>query len=449
MKHISLIWPNMGSLLKDNQEQHFNDKAAMEPLPLAAIAALFSDDFEVVLYDDRFEDIPYDAPTSLVCISIEIYTALRGYQIADEYRKRNVKVILGGIHASLMPHEAKLHADSILIGDAETIWKEISEDLIADRLKEFYHSPISNQILDTFPRRSLYKKHPYLPIMLLQFGRGCPYSCNFCAISACFKQTHITRNVHDVIKEIEQDGRKLLFFVDDNIVANPKAAKELFRALIPLKIKWMGQASIDMAQDEELLELMYRSGCLGHVIGFETVASNGLQMLNKHINMKNNDRYQSQIKQLTKHGIQIWAAMVIGHDADTPQTIKETLDFVKHHNFAFGAFNILMPYPQTPFYEDLKAQNRLLFDNTWWLHPDYKFNEAVFIPKNFTPEELSKACQYLKDEYNSYTSIIQRVIKAATTRKAIAAGIFLMRYGYLFRTETKKKKYLKLGTTKI
>jgi radical SAM superfamily enzyme YgiQ (UPF0313 family) len=179
------------------------------------------------------------------------------------------------------------------------------------------------------------------------------------------------------------------------------------------------------------------------------VASEGLHQLNKQINLKNYDHYQSQIKRLTQHGIQIWAALVIGHDADTPQTIRETLDFAKYHKFAFAAFNLLMPYPQTPLYNELKVQNRLLFDNEWWLHPNYRFNQAAFIPKHFTSDELTNACQHMKNEYNSYFSIFQRVIKAATIRKTLSAAIFLLRYGYLFRTETKKKKYLKLGKSNI
>jgi radical SAM superfamily enzyme YgiQ (UPF0313 family) len=445
MKHITLIWPNIGNLLKGSGEQPYFDKAAMEPLPLAAIAALIPEDFEVVLYDDRFDEIPFNTPTDLVCISLEIFTARRAYEIADEYRKRNVKVILGGIHASLLPDEAAKHADSVFIGDAEMVWHEVMYDLVAGKLRKVYTGSISNQILSKFPRRDIYKKHPYLPLMLLQFGRGCPYSCNFCAISACFKQTHITRLVSDVVNEIKADGRKLLFFVDDNIVANPKAAKELFKALIPLNIKWMGQASIDMANDEELLDLMNKSGCLGHVIGFESVASEGLRQLNKQVNLVKYNQYESQIRLLTKHGVQIWAAMVIGHDADTPDTLKQTLEFTRYHNFAFAAFNILMPYPQTPLFEELKVQKRLLFNEEWWLHPNYRFNQAAFIPKHFTPEELTIACQTMKNEYNSYSSIFQRVIKAAAVRKNLSAATFLWRYGYLFRTESYKKKYLKLG----
>jgi radical SAM superfamily enzyme YgiQ (UPF0313 family) len=448
MKHITLIWPNIGRLQKGIHEHNFSDKGAMEPLPLAVIASLTPESFEIVLYDDRFEEIPYGTPTDLVCISIEIFTARRGYQIADEYRKRDIKVVIGGIHASLLPHEAKAHADSVLTGDAETVWPTIMNDLQSSTLQPFYHSEISNQLTNIFPRRDLYKTNFYLPLMLLQFSRGCPYSCGFCAISACFKQKHITRNVRDVVNEIERDGRKLLFFVDDNITANPSAAKELFKALIPLKIKWMGQASIDMAQDAEMLELMNMSGCLGHVIGFETIASEGLQKLNKQINLKDYNHYQSQIKILSKHGLQIWAAMVIGHDADTPETIRETIDFAKHHKFAFAAFNIMMPYPQTPLYEELKNQDRLLFDGKWWLHPDYRFNQAAFIPKHFSPDELTSACLQLRNEFNSYPTIFKRVVKAVNTRKSLSDAIFLMRYGFLFRKEAQKKKYLKLGFSK-
>lgn len=445
MKHITLIWPNMGKLQVGDRETHFNDEAGMEPLPLAVLASLIPGDCGISLIDDRYETIPYDLPTDLVCISIEIYTARRGYQIADEYRRRNVKVMLGGIHVGLLPHEARQHADAILVGDAEPVWHQVMDDFKGNTLRPVYQSGPANQLPGIYPRRDLYKKHPYLPVMLLQFGRGCPYACNFCAVSACFRQTHNTRPVDDVVNEIKRDGRKLLFFVDDNIVANPKAAKELFKALIPLKIKWMGQASIDMAHDEELMRLMAQSGCLGHVIGFESVTSEGLKQMNKQINLKEFDQYHKQIETLTKHGIQIWAAMVIGNDADSPQTIEKTLAFVKKHRFAFAAFNILMPYPGTAFYDELKSQDRLLLDGQWWLHPDYRFNNAVFRPKNFSPDELTEACQYLKKNYNSYGSIVKRVVKAATIRKALTAGTFLLRYGYLFRTETLKKKHLKLG----
>lgn len=445
MKHITLIWPNMGYLKIKNQIHKFSDEAGMEPLPLAVIASLFPEDFEIKLFDDRYEAIPYDTPTDLVCISIEIFTARRGYEIADEFRKRGVKVLIGGMHPSLMPAEVKQHADSILIGDAEPVFSALVNDLRNNNLQPVYKSGVANQIPGIYPRRELYKKLPYLPIMLLQFGRGCPYSCTFCAISACFRQTHTVRPVNDVIREIEQDGRKLLFFVDDNIIANPKAAKELFKALIPLRIKWMGQASIDMALDDELLDLMNKSGCLGHVIGFESINANGLELMNKQVNLRKFDSYSSAIRNLYKHGIQIWAALVIGSDTDTPQSLKETLQFCMHHKFAFGAFNILMPYPGTPFYDQLKSQNRLLYDNQWWLHPDYTFNQAAFIPQHFSPEGLAEACQQLKNEYNSYGSIIRRVIKAAATRKTLSSATFLMRYGYLFRTETFKKKYLKLG----
>jgi radical SAM superfamily enzyme YgiQ (UPF0313 family) len=445
MKRILLIWPNMGRLQIDDQDYIFADKAGMEPLPLAVIASLIPNEYEVILVDDRYEEIRYNLPACLVCISIEIFTARRGYEIADEYIRHGAKVLLGGIHVSLMPEEAKAHASTIFIGDIEPMWNEVMNDLQNNTLKSVYNSTISTQLPGIYPRRNLYKKLPYLPYLLLQFGRGCQYSCNFCAIAACFKQTYTTRTVHDVIQEIEFSGRKLLFFVDDNIIANPRAAKELFRALIPLKIKWVGQASIDMAQDDELLNLMSRSGCLGHVVGFESVGKEGLFQLNKQVNLRDFDHYQSQIKKLYHYGIQIWAALVIGHDADTPETIEETLQFVKYHKFAFAAFNILMPYPGTPFFERLRMEDRLLFDNKWWLHPDYKFNEAAFIPRNFTPEGLTKACQYLRNEYNSYSSIFMRVLKAFSLRRTLSSAWFLAHYSYLFRTETQKKQFLKLG----
>ena len=247
---ITLIKPNIGR----REHSLYVDNASMEPLQLAILAALTPDDIEVVMYDDRLEAIPYDEPTDLVAITVETFTARRSYEISEEYRKRGVKVIMGGIHAVLIPEEVKEHCDSIMIGDAEDKWGEMVEDLRRGELKaEYICDPVCIPQKRVIPRRDIFENKKYMPITLMQFSRGCRYNCKYCASSVYFKQHHYCRDIDEVVEEIRQQKRKLIFFVDDNIVGDKEKAKELFRRLIPLKIKWVSQGSIDMLEDEELI----------------------------------------------------------------------------------------------------------------------------------------------------------------------------------------------------
>ncbi|NLD45844.1 MAG: radical SAM protein, partial [Clostridiaceae bacterium] len=264
---LTLIKPNIGRM----EHSLYVDEARMEPLQLGVLAALTPSDVEVVMYDDRMEQIPYDEKTDLVAITVETYTARRAYEICEEYRKRGVRVIIGGMHVKLIPEEASLHADSIYIGDGEYLWKEVIEDARHGRLKPVYSAGTCKPQSGIITRRDIFKGKGYLPLTLLQFSRGCRFDCSFCATSVYFNKTHTFRDIKEVIKEIEAQERKFLFFVDDNIAANTEIAKKLFRELIPLKLHWVSQASIDMTCDKELMELMVKSGCIGHVVGFESI----------------------------------------------------------------------------------------------------------------------------------------------------------------------------------
>jgi radical SAM superfamily enzyme YgiQ (UPF0313 family) len=417
----------------------------MEPLQLGVIAGLSPPDIEIVLYDDRFEEIPYDEPTDLVAITVEAFTARRSYEICAEYRKRHIPVIIGGIHPTLIPEEARQYADSVFLGDAEYLWHEVLRDARRGQLQALYRSKAGSPQPQSFTRRDIFKDKGYLPITLLQFGRGCEFTCNFCAVSAYFNHTYYQRRIAQVVEEIERQDRKLLFFVDDNIVADHHAAKELFKALIPLNIRWVGQGSIDMTADLELMELMVKSGCLGNVIGFESVTEEGLEALDKSVNLPNFDGYQKAVTVLQDLGLQTWAAFVLGHDQETPESIEKTLEFALSNKFCFAAFNILMPYPRTLFYQRLQHENRLLYDGHWWLHPDYRFNHAAFVPKLMTPEELTERCFAIRKTWNSYGTMIKRLFNLKTNIRTLSKmGIFL-RYNPLFRKETFKKQGMKLG----
>jgi radical SAM superfamily enzyme YgiQ (UPF0313 family) len=438
---LFFIWPNIGDFKTGDE---FDDKGRMEPLIFALLSALTPDHHEKHFFDDRIEPIPFYEKADAVFISIEIFTARRGYQIAQQFRKNGTKVIIGGIHASLLPEEAAQHADSVFAGDAEQGWAELLSDLENNRLKPLYCCKPGIAHPGILPDRSVFLNKKYLPFSLIQFSRGCFHGCSYCAVSAYFERKTYHRNVNEVVDEVRSHKSKLWFFVDDNIIIKPDAAKELFRALIPLKIKWVGQCSIDLAEDDELLDLLARSGCVALVIGFETIFPESLKDLNKGPNISIVEKYPQLIRKIHKKGVKIWAAFTIGHDLETRETIDATLQFAKKHKFAFGAFNIMMPYPKTPLYEQLKKEERLLFDGKWWIDPDYEFNQAAFVPKNMTSDELTTICREMKEEFSAFPMMMRRFL-AGLDLKTIGLAWFFLRMLLLFKTEALKKNLLKLG----
>ena len=440
---LTLIKPNIGR----REHSLYVDEGRMEPLQLGILAGLTPDDIEVVMYDDRMEQIPYDEPTDLVAITVETFTARRAYEISQEFRKRGVKTVMGGMHAMLIPEEVEEHCDCVIVGDAEPVWETMLADFKKGELQKRYEAiqPECPQY-NVITRRDIFEGKGYLPITLLQFSRGCNHRCSFCASSVYFKAHHYCRPVEDVIKEIKSQKRKLLFFVDDNIVCNRDKAKELFRALIPLKIHWVSQGSMDMLEDRELMELMVKSGCLGLVIGFESISPSCIQEMNKGTNWKGSgDRYQSEISQLREWGLQTWAAFTVGHDGDTKESIRATCDFAIKNKFTFAAFNILMPYPNTPLYEKMKQENRLLYDGKWWLHEDYRFNYASIKPKNMTADELTEVSFECRRRFNSVFSIIKRALQPRTNMRPPYRFLTYLIYNPLFRKEVFKKQGLRFG----
>jgi radical SAM superfamily enzyme YgiQ (UPF0313 family) len=438
---LTLIKPNIGRM----EHSLYVDEARMEPLPLGALAGMTPPDVEVVLYDDRMESIPYDEPTDLAAITVETFTARRAYEISAEYRQRGVPVVMGGMHATLLPEEVPQHADAIYLGDGEFLWRQVIDDARRGRLQPVYRAKTGRPQPGTFTRRDIFEGKGYLPVTLLQFSRGCRFECVFCATSAYFNQTHYCRSIPEVMQEIERQERRLLFFVDDNILANREAAKNLFRELIPLKINWVSQASIDMTEDLELMGLMAQSGCLGHVVGFESITPASLQSIKKAPNLNGQfQTYQPQLEVLRDHGLQTWAAFTIGHDYDTVESIEQTVEFAMENKFAFAAFNVLIPYPGTPLYQRLQAEGRLLYDGKWWLHPEYRFNYAPFQPKLMSAGELTEMGFYCRNTFNSVSSIIKRTFNRVNLQSLHRLSAYLS-YAPLFRKEVFKKHGMRFG----
>ncbi len=439
---ITFIKPNMGLV---NGKPYY-DRGRMEPLTFAVLKGLTPPEHECVLYDDRFEAVPYDDPTDLVALNTEIYTARRAYEIADQFRQRGVKVILGGYHATMIPEEASAHADAVVLGDAETVWPQLLEDAGSNRLQRTYRGcsggvgPLEGIRTDW----SIFAGKSYLPVRLTQFSRGCFNWCEYCATGNIYQRSHRCRPVQEVVGELARDGSRFVFFVDDNIVVNKPMAAELFRALIPLKISWFSQADLSFATDPALMELMIESGCSGLVVGFESLDPGNLKQMQKSCNL-GFDSYDPLVERIREAGLLIWAAFLLGYDNDTPASVRATCEWALSKKFAFSAFNILMPYPNTPFYARMKAEGRLLYDGCWWLHDDYRFGLTGMRPKNCSAEELAQACLEARMRHSSVYQILHRATDTKTNMKNIWNLLHYFAYNPLFRDEMVKKHGMTLG----
>lgn len=441
---VTLIKPNIGRM----EHSLYVDEGRMEPLNLGVLGGIVPEKHEVVLYDDRMEEIPYDEETDIVAITVETYTARRSYEISAEFRKRGVKVIMGGMQPTLIPEEVKDHCDSMFLGDAEFGFVKALEDHEQGKLKAVYQAPVGiAQHPHILPRRDLFKGKGYLPITLMQFSRGCRFACTFCAVSSFFDKKHYVREMKEVVREIEAQDRKFIFFVDDNILSNHEAAKIFCREIAPLNIKWVSQASIDMANDLELMELLVKSGCCGNVIGFESLTPTDLKGMKKAPNLigKNYSYYERELKILREYGLQTWAAFTIGHENDTWDTMERTLEFALKNKFTFAAFNILVAYPGTPLYKKMESEGRLLYDGKWWLHPEYRFNYAVFKPNLMSPEELTRACFHARANFNSPWSIFTRAWDFKTNMRSLYKFGIYAKYNPIFSKEVFKKHGMKFG----
>jgi radical SAM superfamily enzyme YgiQ (UPF0313 family) len=379
-------------------------KVLLPPLGLATVAALTPPDVEVSLTDENVADIDFQNETDLVGITTLTITAQRAYEIADTFRAKGVTVVLGGVHASFLPEEASQHADAVVVGEAEGVWPGVIEDFKANKLKKLYQQCERPGLADLpLPRRDLFAKGAYWVKHTISTTRGCPYSCAFCTVTSFFGHTYRCRPLEEVLKEVETfKGGKLVVFVDDNIVGNPKFAKELFRALIPYKIKWVGQASVTVARDDELLKLAAASGCISLFIGFESISPANLAAIGKKINTV--DDYPEVIRQIHSHGIAIHGFFVFGFDADDKDVFARTVSFARKARLESAQFDFLTPYPGTAFCEYLDKAGRIATKD-WSRYG----NGPVYEPKLMSSEALQEGHDRAWKEFYSMPSIWQRL----------------------------------------
>ncbi len=416
---------------------------AMEPLAFAILTSLTPTDVDVRLFDERLEAVPFDVEADLVAMTVETYTARRAYRIAAEFRRRGVSVVLGGYHPTFLPDEALCYADAVVQGDAEGLWPTVVEDARRGRLRRLYRQDDFPSLDGVRPDRSLFHDKGYARIAMLQYARGCKYNCDFCSIRAFYGANLRQRPVRDVVDEIERIGRKDVFFVDDNIFVDIPKAKELFRALVPLRIRWSCQVSIDVARDAELLQLMEKSGCTVAIVGFESLDEANLKQMNKGWSFRYGD-YATSVRKLHDHGVMIYGSFVFGYDHDTPDSFDAAVEFAVENKFFVGNFNPLTPTPGAPLMERLRREGRLLHDR-WWLDGNYRYGDATFEPRGMSAAELTQGCYRARSQFNRYGSIARRALDWRTNlRSPHRLGLFVV-CNLVSRREIHAKQGVRLG----
>jgi len=396
-----LIYPSQ--LLKG--KIHKSKKPMMYGLALPLIAALTPPEFGIKITDEIVEDINFEEKTDMVGLSVTTVNAPRAYQIADEFRSRGARVVMGGMHPSVLPEEAGQHADSVVIGEAEGVWGELIEDFKKGEMKALYRGELVRDLGTLpMPRRDLVKKDKYEVLFEpVQTTRGCPFACDFCAVSKFYGRTYRYRPIEKVVEEIKVSGSKHIFFVDDNIAADYRYSMELFEALVPLKLKWISQANITIAQKPDLCKMASKSGCIALLIGLESINSQSLASIGKTFNKV--EDYRRSFRVLRKNGIIAIASMILGLDTDDVNVFDSTAKFLQETRVPLTELYFPVPYPGTELYDRLEREGRIR-ERDW---SNY-ISEVVFQPKQMSMTDLDEGLWKAYEGFYSVPSIMSRLL---------------------------------------
>ncbi len=372
-------------------------------MALLIIAGITPDKHEVTIVEEEIESVSFDTDCDLVGISCMTANAPRAYYFAEEFRKRGKPVVLGGIHPSILPNEASQYADSVVIGEVEGVWQNVLADCEQGMLKPFYQkdSPSLEEYVPIRKRNG--RKRALFNLNPIMTTRGCPFNCEFCCVCDLYgkKIRHIP--VENVVRDIVESERKYFIFLDDNIIGDTRYAAELFSAIKPLKIKWIGQASISFVKNEKLIKQAVESGCEGLFFGLETVSPSHLKRLRK--SFTEIEKVEEAIKRIEDYGIYFHPSLIFGFDDDTKDVFVETLDFLNKNNISSASLNVLTPYPGTQIFKQFNKEGRLITTN--WKYYDH--STAVFHPTNMTAAELQEGRLWAKKEFTKFPAVLRRM----------------------------------------
>lgn len=373
-------------------------------ISLLYIAALTPEAHAVKIVEEEIEPIDFDAPCNLVGITCMTANAPRAYQLADAFRRRGKRVVLGGVHPTVRPDEAALHADAVVVGEAEPVWSTLLADAEAGGLKPRYTNDHTWKLDDyPTPLRKAGKSGAVLGIVPVVTSRGCPYACDFCSVHNMFGRVIRHVAVPRVLEDIERSGSRKVMFLDDNIVGDQGYAETLFDALRGRGISWVGQASISFVHNERLLEKAAASGCKGLFVGLESVSEQKMEKLRK--SLKTQADTADAIRRIMRAGILFHASIVFGFDDDETSIFDETIDFLQRARIASATFNILTPYPGTVIFDQYKAEGRLLTED--W--KDFDHCTPTFNPRHMSAEDLMEGYHRVRRSFFGLANIAARL----------------------------------------
>jgi len=387
------------------------------PLGLAYVAAVTPDDWDIKIADEQVETFEFE-PADLVAITAFTTNVNRAYEIAKMYQERGTKVVMGGIHASMLPDEVMQYADAVVVGEVENIWPEVLNDFSANQLKKKYIGPrVDLENYNILPRRDLL--NPNYLWQSVQTSRGCPFNCRFCSVSRYLGKAYRCRKAEDVLKELESISSEYIAFVDDNLIGyspvSINRAKQIFQGMIDqnMQKKWWTQTSINAADDEEVVELAARSGCMFVFLGFEAISLTSLEKMKKGINLKTGvDHYKRVIDTFHKYGIGVYGSFIIGNDFETKDFYKTLAKYLVHSGIDVIQISILTPLPGTELMEEIVTCDGLLYKDFPKDWDKYRFSHVVHKTQGVDLETIYAADNYIKDRLYSFPVYLIRMMKS-------------------------------------
>lgn len=404
-------------------------------LALPLLAALTPDDWDVELCLETIEDVPFDTDADVVGISSMGHAIIRSIDIARRFRKSGKTVILGGYMASLMPEEAVLHCDAVVVGDAEDVWHEVLRDAVSGNLKPVYRKELTR--LETpLPRYDLLTDKRIGDFLPVQAGRGCPNSCSFCSVHCLYRGRYYRREIPEVMRDIryvESLGFRKFLLLDDNIYADPEYMRDLALEIAEMDMLWMSQCSIAIGRDAELLRTLAASGCVALSFGLESITRESLVSMDK--GWANPDEYPELIECVRNAGIDVSTEMVVGAEGDTLDSIRRTATFIEDTGIVVPRFYILTPIPGTDFYQQMKDEGRICNDDMY----SYDGTQAVHTPANMTADELTAAYWELYERVFSLRSIMKRTVACRTMLKRPGRQSFYLMANLYYRSQIARR----------
>lgn len=415
-KRLLLIYPSTHKLGWVRRFQ-------LPSLSLNQVAAATPPEWEVIILDEVQEDIRFDDDYDLVGITAMTHQAVRAYQIADRFRECGVKVVLGGIHPTVLPDEAGEHADAVVIGEAEPVWSNLLDDLLAGHMKPTYRSvPTGDRLVIPWSRREILAGRKYLTTQTLQASRGCPYDCSFCTVTPYFGSTFRYREPADVLAELRTYEGRLTVFLDDNILGDPQKAKPILTGMIGMGLLWGGQANLRFAEDPEMVRLLAASGCIGIFVGLESADGEEAN----HPKTAGKSSQTDLIKRIRDTGVVVEASVIFGFDDHDEGIFERTVRYLERCAPSLPTFHILTPYPGTALFKQFQAEGRML--HTDWQRYDH--GQVVYRPRLISPERLRQGWIDARREAYRWPAIASRVMQSPG--KAVNMMYNILRRGGIY-----------------